>query len=716
MLERIGGSIKFKLLMVVLVVFFLSFSGILFSVITIQQKVSAAMEEEIASTLEKTGDTSHGFLNSMQDSVNDQLAEMENQAVEKLLQLSRSDLVRMENHVKRGMEHLLESEAKAIIDLLKSVAPSIIVDENFNDLVTYSKAASKTESILFTLFVDPDGEPYPGYVNPSDPKVREFLNRGKGETGIERLLDASGKAGDVLIKKEPIEFYGKNLGSIILCISRDEIRKELDLLSGAFQTQIKRAKKQIRGVLAAQSSAVTDQIKTDIASVARENSRGVAETAGIIAGYVDSQKERILVQTGVFSTVALVISVFILWLFMGKMLKPLTLCAAFAEEVGSGNLNAAIPYTSSDEIGVTAGAMDKMAEKLRQLMEKLGETSRTISDSSANLTEISNGLSTSSSSMETLSDNTTRETGSASENIRNIASSSEEINAQIKAIADSSSDVSKNVTTVGAEIGRVSEATTSVASAIEEMYGSLNEVASNSGKGASITEKASSQAAATSSIVDKLGKSAEDIEKVVSLISGIASQTNLLALNAAIEAAGAGEAGKGFAVVANEVKELAKQTSNATLEIREEIQGMQTNTRDAVDAIESIVDVINQINVIMGTIASAVEEQTATINEISRSISSTAGSAEELNDNADETIRAVSEIATSIDQVSHGSQLIAKDAAMAASGTEKVLTYATQTNQAVKTSSLAIQEVGNQARELASLSSGLNQLISRFKI
>jgi len=45
-----------------------------------------------------------------------------------------------------------------------------------------------------------------------------------------------------------------------------------------------------------------------------------------------------------------------------------------------------------------------------------------------------------------------------------------------------------------------------------------------------------------------------------------------------------------------------------------------------------------------------------------------------------------------------------------------VLTYATQTNQAVKTSSQGIQEVGNQARELASLSSGLNQLISRFKI
>jgi methyl-accepting chemotaxis protein len=137
--------------------------------------------------------------------------------------------------------------------------------------------------------------------------------------------------------------------------------------------------------------------------------------------------------------------------------------------------------------------------------------------------------------------------------------------------------------------------------------------------------------------VKRLGESSQKISNVVNLISGFAAQTNMLALNAAIEASRAGEDGKGFAVVAEEVRELARQSSEATTEIEKLVASIQAETNEVVRAMEAGTE-----QVVMGT--QLVDDTRQSLNKItatSRQISDLVASisqATEVQAQASETV------------------------------------------------------------------------------
>jgi methyl-accepting chemotaxis protein len=201
------------------------------------------------------------------------------------------------------------------------------------------------------------------------------------------------------------------------------------------------------------------------------------------------------------------------------------------------------------------------------------------------------------------------------------------VSADMSAVAE---ETAAQSTTVGAAAQEVSRNLQTVAAGSEEMSASINEIAGNAVEAAKVASDAVKIASTTNQTILKLGNSSAEIGEVIKLITSIAQQTNLLALNATIEAARAGESGKGFAVVANEVKELAKATTEAAEDINQKIGAIQADAKGAVDAIGEITSVIAHVNEIANMIANSVEEQTATTNEISHNVTEAAAGGSEI--------------------------------------------------------------------------------------
>ena len=356
--------------------------------------------------------------------------------------------------------------------------------------------------------------------------------------------------------------------------------------------------------------------------------------------------------------VALTVTAFVLaFLSIRMIVKPLTQMTNQLKDIaqGEGDLTKRLAMNRSDEIGDLGKWFDTFLEKLQGLIKQIFDNTQSLTSASTELAGTAEVLDRGTSETTSKSTTVAAAAEEMSTNMTNMSASTEEMSANVKSVAD----------------------------AVNEMTSSITEVSSSAEQAATVADQATELAQVSNEKVGQLGTAAEEIGKVIEVIQDIAEQTNLLALNATIEAARAGEAGKGFAVVATEVKELARQTADATEDIGKRVAAIQSSTGESVKAIGSISDIIQKVNEVSRTIASAVEEQSVTTKEISANLAQTATASETVSRGIVETTSASQEVTQSITSVDKAARESAEGASTVKCASQNLNGLADQLNAIV---------------------------------
>ena len=258
-----------------------------------------------------------------------------------------------------------------------------------------------------------------------------------------------------------------------------------------------------------------------------------------------------------------------------------------------------------------------------------------------------------------------------------VSSASTELSAQIEQADRGAAEAAQ----------RLSEAAT----AMNEMNATVQEVAKNAGSASAASTETRERAESGAQVVEKtvhnieevhqlsltlkedmtqLNEHAQNITRIMGVISDIADQTNLLALNAAIEAARAGDAGRGFAVVADEVRKLAEKTMASTTDVGDAIKSIQESTTKSMTSVDNAVTRIAQATEYANQSGQALQEIVATVEATGDQVNAIATASEEqsaaseeinlsivqVNDMARQTAEAMAEAARAVSDLAAQTQ------------------------------------------------------------
>ncbi|HZG56642.1 HAMP domain-containing methyl-accepting chemotaxis protein [Paenibacillus sp.] len=378
---------------------------------------------------------------------------------------------------------------------------------------------------------------------------------------------------------------------------------------------------------------------------------------------------------GLIALIALAAGSIFFFRWLEKTLtEPITDMTRAALAISKGDFTNRIDMQSDDTLGELAAAFNKMIEKLRDLLQDTGRTSKHVFESS-----------------------------------RDIFLKNQQMKTVLEEVASAAGELATGATRISEDIAGVSVATKNIEQKVGAYTESSREMNAKSGEmlqlvrqGLSSVEvqtggmKRNVEATANvSKTIHELAQQAEGISQITRTISDIAEQTNLLSLNASIEAARAGQHGLGFAVVAQEVRKLAEEATGSTKQVFKLVHTIQQSVERALVSISENEQIV--------------EEQTRLIAETERAFSDIVRNVTFITDQIAVFAEESEQMLESSRQISNIVENVSAFTQQSAAGTEQVSASMAEQIEAVK----AMVE---RSEQMTKLVSQLQQSLNVFKL